>query len=178
MGEYSQRKNEIGNIYGRLTVTAFAYVNKHRNAMWRCTCVCGSTSVVVGGDLRTGHIRSCGCLQKEAAGRIGRELLSKKGGDKHPMWNGGKIQSVQGYIKVHDREHPSTKGKRKKYVSEHVLVMEKMLGRYLRPGEVVHHCNGDKTDNRPFNLRLFKTTADHTIFHNTHKDYFQQGGKV
>jgi hypothetical protein len=38
---------------------------------------------------------------------------------------------------------------------EHALVMEAYLGRKLRPGETVHHRNGDRTDNRPQNLELW-----------------------
>jgi hypothetical protein len=38
--------------------------------------------------------------------------------------------------------------------------MEKMIGRYLRPDEVVHHMDGDKTNDIPSNL-LLTTNSEH-----------------
>ena len=50
-------------------------------------------------------------------------------------------------------------------IMEHRFVMEKHLGRPLNKQEVVHHINGDCTDNRLENLKLFANQSEHISFH-------------
>ncbi len=48
---------------------------------------------------------------------------------------------------------------------EHRVVAELMLGRPLKPGEVVHHIDGDKRNNDPKNLMVFGSQSEHAAFH-------------
>ena len=54
-------KDETGNIYGRLKVLSFSHTN-NGFAFWNCRCNCGKEIIVRGNALRTGAIKSCGCL--------------------------------------------------------------------------------------------------------------------
>ena len=84
----------------------------------------------------------------------------KKGSKGH--WKCGKIK-CHGYILIYNPTHPfKVHGN---YIMEHRLVMEKHLGRYLTPEEVVHHINEIRDDNRIENLELFSNNGRHLSFH-------------
>lgn len=57
--------NEVGNKYGRLTVISRNGSDAKGSALWLCRCDCGAEKVIRGTDLRTGHTKSCGCLEHE-----------------------------------------------------------------------------------------------------------------
>ena len=46
-------------------------------------------------------------------------------------------------------------------VRVHRLIAARMIGRSFVPGEVVHHKNGDRLDNRPENLVVFPSNGIH-----------------
>lgn len=81
---------------------------------------------------------------------------------KHPRWKGGKIMR-SGYCYINKPNHPFS-GKQG-YIAEHRLVMEKHIRRFLKQGEVVHHKNHVKTDNRLENLVLCESPGQHTLLH-------------
>ena len=76
----------------------------------------------------------------------------EKVGAKHWNWNGGKQKSGNGYIYILKPDHPNADKKGR--VPEHRYVMEQYLKRRLKREEIIHHINGNRTDNRIENLKI------------------------
>lgn len=60
-----------GEKFGRLTVVEDAGLRKHRGRVYECDCDCGENALVDGKNLRNGNTRSCGCLKRDHAKRLG-----------------------------------------------------------------------------------------------------------
>lgn len=99
-----------------------------------------------------------------------------KKGKEHPQWKGGRNKASNGYIWIYNPEHPlANKTSPKGYILEHRLVMCESLGRMLIKGEVVHHINGKRDDNRIENLVL-TTNKEHVAEHN-HNRIWKESSK-
>lgn len=76
------------------------------------------------------------------------------------------VRMLNGYRVIYSPEH--TKAMKTEnwlgYVYEHIIEAERELGRPLRKGEVVHHLNGKRDDNRTSNLIVLEN-AQHLKLH-------------
>lgn len=73
------RLNLTGQVFGRLTViregTGKTYKNGNKKRTWHVACSCGNEFEVLQQSLRSGHTKSCGCLQSEVVSKKAKELV-------------------------------------------------------------------------------------------------------
>jgi hypothetical protein len=62
--EIGQYAVSVGEKYNRLTILEW-YKNKNGSSMWKCRCDCGKETIVKGSYLKSGQVKSCGCLVRE-----------------------------------------------------------------------------------------------------------------
>jgi len=101
-------------------------------------------------------------LPKEWITKLSIAQTGKKG-KLCSAWKGGKYKTTEGYILILKPTHPFHN--KRGYVRRSRLVIEKQIGRYLKPKEVVHHKNEIKDDDRIENLMVFKNGSYHFWFH-------------
>jgi len=94
--------------------------------------------------------------------------LTNNTGERNPRWRGGRSGDAFGYEWVAlPEDQRDRRGLLKgKYQREHVFVAERELGERLEGsihGDVVHHINTDKKDNRPGNLAVCSGTLHRAI---------------
>ena len=109
---------------------------------------CGKPMIVPRHDISRGKGKFC------SRSCMGKAQSKDRSGSGSSSWIGGRVV-INGY--VHVREG-------KWYVREHRKIIEEAMGQPLRSDELVHHVNGNKTDNDPDNLTVMDW-ASHQAFH-------------
>lgn len=100
--------------------------------------------------------------------KLGPQHWCSECGPRLAHWKGGRRTRPDGYVRVVAPEgyhRPSEIHRGTPYVLEHRLIMEQAIGRELAANEVVHHINGDPSDNRPENLALCESQSQHVRRH-------------
>ncbi len=67
-----------GQRFGRLTVIAQAGTRRGQT-VWHCECDCGGYTKLITSALRSGRVRSCGCLAREYRRLYGLKLSAREG---------------------------------------------------------------------------------------------------
>lgn len=162
----------VGEKFTRLTVIEYAGRYRKYEKLWLCQCDCGNTKVVRDSHLKSGSVKSCGCLQRENGSKSGEAKRGRNvwkideenklaiGTDKSGMTFKVDIEEYErvrtrywavdksrgGY--VYSNRHKSECDKTEKRI---------LLHRYIAQapeGMVVDHINHDPSDNRKSNLRI------------------------
>lgn len=145
-GSYRKSKVWTNSKTGVQRSTSQGFVEKKCGA-------CGADHLCLSGNVARQKTFSCSseCKRSLSLAEDGVKIKKKR-------------QHGAGFhILVRARYHPNAS--RHGYVAEHRLVAEGMMGRYLRKGELVHHINMKKDDNRPENLSVCSGDTEHFLAH-------------
>lgn len=116
----------------------------------------------IGIDLGISPSAVRGLFERYEIGRRSNTDFLKRSPELNPNWHGGRRLSSGGYIEIYCPDHPNANNR--KCVYEHQLVVEQHIGRYLLKDEVVHHLDGNKSNNDISNLILL-TNPEHARLH-------------
>lgn len=78
--KYCKAENLIGQKFNNLTVIK-RVIDENDKVKWQCKCDCGNIIITRADSLRSGHTKSCGCLQRKTVANLNaKDLVGEKFG--------------------------------------------------------------------------------------------------
>jgi hypothetical protein len=118
-----------------------------------CHCGCGNKT-----NIAYRNFKKFGIIKGEPT----KFLLGHNARIYNPSYVDGKMHP-NGYIYIKSIGHARCNSKG--YVPEHILIAERVLGKSLPNGSLVHHVNRVRSDNRNKNLVVCQDIAYHHLIH-------------
>ena len=107
--------NRIGQSYHHWTVISHSGLNRWRQHMWLCRCICGVERIIVGSALTTKTSRSCGCMS-DTSTRF-------RASHNHSHSIGGRpTLTYSSWLSMRARCRPTTKDKRHLYFDRGIRI--------------------------------------------------------
>jgi hypothetical protein len=149
-----------GKKFGRLTALQRIKHENYNKNLWLCDCECGNQVIVQAGNLRSGHTKSCGCLNIELASKRMKKYnkydLSNNYGVGYTSKGEQFFFDLEDYDKIKDCcWYINQNG----YVCTHsnnnkLLYMHRLIASAQDNVFVDHIHSERKNDNRKSNLRI------------------------
>ncbi len=79
------------------------------------------------------------------------------------MEKGRTSRHVRGYVFITKHDHP--RANKDGYVFEHIVVVEKAIGKFIPEKAVIHHIDGNPSNNSIGNIVLCENQAYHLFLH-------------
>lgn len=158
-----------GKRFGYLTVIKKNghHIRKsgRKDVLWECKCDCGNIVNITKSNLANGGTISCGCIQKQNRYKPHRENIIKQ------YDNYCSIELYNKQVALFDVEDLEKIGNIKWHLNANGypcnskgIPMHRIIIKCLADGEVVHHKNLNKLDNRKENL-VKMSREEHTLLH-------------
>lgn len=124
----------------------------------KCKCGCGKETVISDrSDPQRGWVKGHPRPYIRYHWPSSRRGVPRKGP------TGSRFTNSSGYVLVYAPWRPNVTSRR--YVYEHVLVVEQAIGRYLIYPEQVHHLDHNRSNNVIENLHLCRDMFEHKMMH-------------
>lgn len=85
-----------GQKFGRLTVLLDIGRTERGQVIWQCACSCGGSKNVPAWSLRSGTVKSCGCLKTQVRNAWHHAFRNQKRGNFTP---GGSIEDLEDLVR-------------------------------------------------------------------------------